>query len=269
MKNSIYDYDDYKSYIIEKIDSSPSKGRGVKLKISAYLNCHTTFVSQVLSGQPNFSLEQAVKLNKFFDHTKDESRFFILLLMFARAASEELKFFLKNEMKELIEKRSDLKNRFDIKKSLKKVEQQVYYSSWLYSCIHMMVAIPEFRSPLAISRHLNLPRENVMEVITFLEEAGLIQKKGAHYEIGVTKIYLSKGSPQIQRHHTNWRLQAIRSIEINHNVDFHFSTIVSMAVADVQIVKEILIKAIEQSRAVISESQEEKVQSICIDFFGI
>ena len=42
-----------------------------------------------------------------------------------------------------------------------------------------------------------------------------------------------------------------------------------MAVADVQIVKEILIKAIEQSRAVIRESPEEKVQSICIDFFGI
>ena len=172
-------------------------------------------------------------------------------------------------MKELIVKRSDLKNRFDIKKSLKKVDQQVYYSNWLYTCIHMMLAIPEYRSPMAICRHLNFPRENVMEVITFLEEAGLIQKRGAHYEIGVTKIYLSKVSPQIQSHLTNWRIQAIRSIEINHNVDFHFSTIVSMAVADVQIVKEILIKAMEQSRAVIGESQEEKVQSICIDFFGI
>ncbi len=70
MKNSIYDYDDYKSYIIEKIDSSPSKGRGVKLKISASLNCHTAFVSQVLNGQ-----------------------LFILFLLFVRAVSVELKDF--------------------------------------------------------------------------------------------------------------------------------------------------------------------------------
>ena len=269
MNNSIYDYDDYKSYIIEKIDSSPSKGRGVKLKISEYLGCHTAFVSQVLNGQPNFSLEQAVKLNKFFDHTKDESRFFILLLLFARAVSEELKDFFKNEMKELVVKRSDLKNRFDIKKSLKKVDQEIYYSNWLYSCIHMMVAIPEFRSPLAISRHLNLPREKIMEVITFLEETGLIHKKGAHFEIGVTKIFLSKDSPQIQRHHNNWRIQAIRSIDLNDNADLHYSTVVSMAVADVPRVKELFIKAIEQSRSIIRESKEEKIQSVCLDFFGI
>ena len=34
-------------------------------------------------------------------------------------------------MKEVIDKKLDLKNRFDIKNSLKKVDQQVYYSNWL------------------------------------------------------------------------------------------------------------------------------------------
>lgn len=269
MKKTIFDYENYKLYINERITDSPSKGRGIKLKISEFLNCQTAFVSQVLNGDPNFSLEQAVKLNKFFEHTREEARYFLLLLQLLRAGSSELQEFFKLEMKEILDKRSDLKNRLDIKNSLKKVDQQIYYSNWLYACVHMLVAIPEFQTPQAISRHLNLPREKLMEVITFLEETGLIQRKGAHYEIGVTKIHLSKDSPQIQRHHTNWRMQAIRSIDINDSIDLHYSTVVSMSKADVPRVKEILIKAIEECRSVIRESKEEKIQSICIDYFGV
>ena len=159
-------------------------------------------------------------------------------------------------MKEVIDKKSDLKNRFDIKNSLKKVDQQVYYSNWLYACFHMMVAIPEFQTALAISRHLNMPRVKIIEVMIFLEETGLSQKKGTHYEIGVTKIFLAKDSNLIQRHHTNWRMQAIRSIDINDIDDFHYSSVITMANADVPRVREIIIKAIEQCRIVTRESKE-------------
>lgn len=269
MKKTIFDYVNYKDYINERIMDSPSKGRGIKLKISEFLKCQTAFISQVLNGDPNFSLEQAVKLNNFFEHTREEARYFLLLIQLLRAGSSGLQEFFKLEMKEILDKRSDLKNRLDIKNSLKKFDQQVYYSNWLYACIHMMVAIPEFQTPQAMSRHLNLPREKVMEVITFLEETGLIQRKGAHYEIGITKIHLSKDSPQIQRHHTNWRMQAIRSIDINESADLHYSTVVSMSRTDTPKVKEILIKAIEECRSVIRDSKEEKIQSICIDFFGV
>ena len=269
MNNTIYDYDNYKNYINDRIINSPSKGRGIKLKISEYLSCQTAFISQVLNGQTNFSLEQGVRLNKFFDHTKEESRFFILLIQLGRAGSAELSEFYKDELKEISDKRSDLKNRMNIKKILKKVDQQVYYSNWLYSCIHMMIAIPEFQSPIAISRHLNLSRDKVIEVINFLEETGLIDKKGLHYEIGVTKIFIERDSAQIQWHHLNWRMQALKSINLNDNADLHYSVVVSMAKEDVPKVKEILIKAIEQCRLLIHDSKEEKIQSICLDFFGI
>lgn len=269
MKKAVFEYNNYKAYINERIEASPAKGRGIKLKIAEFLNCQTAFISQVLKGAPNFSLEQGVKLNKFFEHTKEEARFFLLLLQLERAGSLDLQEFFKAELKEIIEKRSDLKNRLDIKNSLKKIDQQIYYSNWLYACIHMMIAIPEFQNPQAMARHLNLPREKIMEVISFLEETGLVTREGAHYKIGVTKIHLEKDSPQIQRHHTNWRMQAIRSIDINDSKDLHYSTVVSMSHNDVPRLKEILIKTIEECRSVIRDSKEEKIQSVCIDFFGV
>jgi hypothetical protein len=108
-----------------------------------------------------------------------------------------------------------------------------------------------------------------MEVLTFLETTGLVQRNGPRYEIGVTKINLSKDSPQIQRHHTNWRMQAINAINLNRSEDLHYSTVVSMAASDISRVKEILIKSIKECRKISRESQEEKVQTICIDFFGV
>jgi uncharacterized protein (TIGR02147 family) len=269
MKKTLFEHADYKAYLKDRIENSPSKGRGMKLKIAEFISCQTSFVSQVLNGEANFSLEQGIKLNSFFDHTKEEGRYFIFLLHSERAGSTELRAFLKDEMKEITDKRSDLKNRIDIKNSLKKVDQQVYYSSWMYACIHIMTSIPQFQTPLAISKHLNLPREKVMEVLTFLEETGLAQKNGPRYEIGVTKIHLSKDSPQIQRHHTNWRMQAINAVDMNRPEDLHYSTVVSMAASDVPQVKEVLIKSIEECRKIIRESKEEKVQTICIDFFGV
>jgi uncharacterized protein (TIGR02147 family) len=269
MVKQVYDYENYKLYINDKIATFPGKGRGVKLKMAEHLNCQTAFISQVLRAEPNFSLEQGVKLNTFFEHTKDEGRFFLLLLQLGRAGSIDLQAFFKDEIKGIIEKRSDLKTRLDIKNSLQKIDQQIYYSNWLYACIHMMVAIPEFQSTLAISRHLNLPREKVIEVLTFLEETGLIQRHGSKYEIGITKIHLGKDSPQIQRHHTNWRMQAIRSIDINNSADLHYSTVVSMSTKDIPKVREILIKSIEECRSIIRDSKEEKIQSVCIDFFGV
>ena len=95
MKNTIYDYEDYKAYIIEKINNSPSKGRGIKLKISECLSCQTAFVSQVLIGQRNFSLEQAVKLNIFLIILKMNNIFLFYFYSLVDLGVQSLVVFLK------------------------------------------------------------------------------------------------------------------------------------------------------------------------------
>lgn len=268
MRKELFDYTDYKLYLNEQIKASPFKGRGMKLKLADHLNCQSAFVSQVLNSHPHFSLEQAVKVNEFFGHTKEEARFFLLLLQLARAGSEDLRSFFRAEMKEVLDKRGDLKNRIDIKKNLRPVDQQVYYSSWHYAAVHILLTIKEFQRIEDISKRLNLPREKVIEILNFLVATGLAKNLGTHYEPGVTRIHLSKDSPQIQRHHTNWRLRAIEAIDQNLDKNLHFSTVVSMSTKDVPVIREILIKAIEDCRKVIKDSKEEQLESICIDLFS-
>lgn len=269
MKNSIYEYSDYKSYLKDKIQSLPSKGRGVKLKMAEHLHCQNTYVSLVLNSEAHFSLEQGARLNSFFEHTQYEARFFLLLLHQARAGSEELRKYYQEEIRDVVIRNSDLKKRTHVKNSLREKDQDVYYSSWIYSAIHILVTIKEFQTAPQIARRLNLSKDKTMEVLNFLIGCGILIKEGSTYSTGLTQIHLSKDSPHIQKHHTNWRIRAIHSIDLNDPSDLHFSNVISMSEKDIVKVREIFINAIADARSIIKDSPEEKLHSICVDFFEV
>ena len=269
MKKTIFEYRNYKKYIHEKISSSPNKGRGIKRNMAGFLGCQTAYVSQVLNQHVNFSLEQAVKLNEFWEHNKEEGRFFILLLQHERAGTKELRRFFKGEMQEILDRRNNLKDRLGIANSLDETNQHIYYSAWYYAAVHILLSIPQYQRPKVISGHLRLPLKQVQEILEFLVTTGLAVQNESRYEIGLTRIHLSKESIQIRRHHTNWRNQAITSIDKNDPEDMHYSNALSMSHADVPKVKEILIQAIEECREIIKISKEERLQVLTMDFFGI
>lgn len=269
MNKTVFEYIDYKPYLHEKIAAAPNKGRGIKRQMSTYLGCQTAYVSQVLNQHVHFSLEQALKLNQFWEHNKEESKFFLLLVQYQRSGSKDLEGFFKNEMDEIIERRSNLKERLNIKDSLDEINQHIYYSAWYYAAVHILLSIPAFQTPKVISEHLRLPIKQVQEILVFLMKTGLAVQKEGRYNIGLTRIHLSKDSVQIRRHHTNWRNQAITSIDKNYEEDLHYSSALSMSHKDVPKIKEILIKAIEECREIIKVSKEERLQVLTMDFFGI
>lgn len=269
MKKTVFDFTDYKPYLHEKILAAPNKGRGLKRNMANHLGVQTAFVSQVLNQHVHFSLEQAVKLNSFWEHNKEESKFFLLLIQYQRAGTKELENYFRSEMDEILERRSNLKERLNIKDSLDETNQHIYYSAWTYAAVHILLSIPAYQTPKTIADHLRLPLKRIQEILDFLTTTGLAIQKEGKYEIGLTRIHLSKESVQIRRHHTNWRNQAIISIDKNDPDDLHYSNALSMSHSDVPRVKEILIKAIEECREIIKVSKEERLQVLTMDFFGI
>jgi hypothetical protein len=74
----------------------------------------------------------------------------------------------------------------------------------------------------------------------------------------------------ISKHHINWRLQAIRSLE-RKDMDgvLHYSSVVTISKKDVIEIKSLLVKAIESSKAIVRDSKEEELHSLCLDFFKV
>lgn len=269
MKNSVYEYRDYKAYIKDFIHSKPGRGHGFKSQIAKSLNCHTAYVTQVLNKEAHFSLEQSEELNHLFGHTKEEARYFLLLVQYARAGTSKLKKHFQEELQIITEKRFVLKNRVDTKETLSTEDQSRYYSSWLYAAIHILITIPQFRTKEAIGEYLHLPLEKVASILEFLVSIGLVQQDGGKYKTGTHRIFLGNDSPMILKHHTNWRMKSIESLDKGIDKDFHYSSVVSLSQEDVDKMKEIFARAVEQGRSLVKDSKEEELYCMTLDFFNV
>ena len=135
--------------------------------------------------------------------------------------------------------------------------------------IHMAVLIPQLRRIPQIAAYFGIPAQRVREVLDTLVRAGLVHETGETFKIGETRAHLGNDSPSISKHHTNWRLQALASLDLDRPSDLHYSSVVTVSEADAPKIREILVKTIEEIRRAIRPSADEALYAYCIDWFGL
>jgi len=270
VKYSVFEYRDYKKYVTDTLENRSETSRGERSRLAEALQCHTAYVSQVLNGSPHFSLEQADRINQFFGHNKEQSLYFLLIVQHSRAGTASLKKVFDDQIQNIIERQYNLKNRLEFKKTLSVADQALFYSSWHYGAIHVLVSVPGCHTERGISDYLGLPIERVSEILSFLSSIGLVKKEsGGRYEIGTTHIHLGADSPNIAKHHSNWRIRGIQSLDQPLPNDLHYSSVVTVSEEDAPKIRACLVKAIEEIRKTIKGSKDEGAYCYLIDFFNL
>lgn len=263
---TVFDYSGYKLYLRDRL----AEVRGSQGKLAAILRCHSGYLSQVLRGSAHLSQEQAIEVNRFLNHSKNAGQYFVLLVSHDRAGSQPLRDFFQEQMKEVIEKQKSLKTRLRVDNKLSDTDKAEIYSSWHYVALHIAVMIPKLRSVRALSQYFGLPQIKVRRTLEALTRMGLIRQERGEYLVGPTHVHLPHDSPMINAHHTHWRMKAIQSLDQVRSDDLHYSSVVSMSRSQVPRVREILMRAIEEVRQVVRNSESaEVVHSYCIDWFGL
>jgi len=265
----IYEYLDYKRYLNDLISSQPKGGRGLRKGLAEAIRCQVAYVSHVLAGSYHFSIEQAEAASRFFDLNVDDAEFFVLLVSENRAGTHELKAFFKKMLKQRSEKHSLLKTRVKIKETLGREDQSVYYSHAHYAAIHMALTVPRLRSKSALEKQFKLSSKKVQEVLEFLTSHGLAKREGIQYLPGANALHLESDSPLIPRHHSNWRLAAIQSLEDPHPGDLHYSGVVTCSEKDLPRVREKLSRCLADCIEIIQASPEEQVAALSFDWWKL
>lgn len=267
---SIFEFRDYKAYLKYSESQLPNRGRGFRADLARAARCQTAYVSQVLNGKAQFSLEQSQSIARFLAHNKEEARFFLLLVEYSRAGTPELKTHFLELMDEQIQKQLNLKDRFQIQETLSHEEQARYYSEWAYAAVHMATTVPLLPTADSIAEFLQLPKQKVQRVLNFLLSAGLVKQgtKGK-FQAGTVRMHLGNDSSLILKHHSNWRLQAMNSLDRETERDLHFTSVVSLSLEDVLLIKARLIKEIDAYNAIIKPSQEQTLSCLTLDFFSL
>jgi uncharacterized protein (TIGR02147 family) len=267
----VFEYRDYKKYLNAAL-STGGASRGSRSRLAEALRCQTAFISHVLNGNSHFSLEHAVVISRFLNHTQDESKYFVLLVSLGRAGSKELEEHFKAQIDEMQKKRAQIKERIAVDRALTAEAQIRYYSAWYYSAIHVATSIPALQTRDALASALSLAPSLVNECLEFLTEHGLVAAKNNKYEIGPVRMHLGADSPMISRLHANWRLQAMQSMErpVTRNAsDLHYSTVLTISHDDAKRVREALLRAVDETEKIFRPSPEEVVYCVGMDWFRV
>ena len=269
MNSTLFEYSAYKTYLRDLIENQPKKGRGIRLKLAQAVGCQQTYISQILNGHVDLNLEQAGKVNRFFGHSKEESHFFMLLVQWARSGDQETRKYFQEQIDSERTQRLMIKNRLGLAPGLSYSDQVTYYSAWYYSAVHILLTLPDFRTKQTISSQLGLSISKTNEILDFLVSTGLADQRGDQYFTGQAQIHLGNDSKLIVRHHTNWRLRAMHSLDQEKKEDLHYSGVFSLAASDVTKIKSMVVRYVEEIVSVVKTSKEEKLAAFCVDFFGL
>jgi uncharacterized protein (TIGR02147 family) len=268
-KPNIFEFQDYKAYLNAWIASRPRGSRGVKSRIAENAHCHLAYISQVLTGMSHFSLEQADALQGLLEHGEEEANYFLLLVEFARAGTSSLSKHFERRIQKVLDQRVQLKHRFTDKRSLSTEDQAIYYSHWAYIAVHMAVLNPKFRTPGTIARYFDLSISKTSQILDFLSSVGLVKNESGVFAPGEVRIHLGHDSPMISKHHTNWRIQGVKSLERETPQELHYSGVISVSFANLPKVREVMIRALEEVRKIVKDSEDETVYCYSLDLFGL
>lgn len=266
MRVSIFDFNSPVDYLIAALGAGQ---RGTKADLARRLDCHTSFISQVLSEKTALSVEHAMKVSEFFAHSNEERTFLVLLIHKSKAGSRDAKNFYQSQIDELRSRRQPIRDSILVTDELSDEQKGVYYSSWWHAAIHVLVAFGKLNSPEKIAKHLGLNINLVNQSLDFLVKNGLVVQSSVGFSIGKTRIHIGPTNPLVARHHSNWRLKAIEAQEKFNASNLHYSGIIGISLDDAQRIRTSILKLLQDSEQILSQSKEEQAYVMLIDFFDL
>lgn len=264
----IYGLKDYRSVIRHWLENEA--GRGGQRRLSEAGGCQPSYLSQVLSGAAEITLDQAYGMGFAMDLDPDSSEFFLLLVQRDRAASKLFREHLSRRIDAVIKKKSQLSERFNPGRILSGDEQARYYASWHYSAIHTLTAVPEFQTIKALEKRLRLSAEVIERAVHDLENMAIVRRDGVRVIALARDVHASSSSALNFGYHAIWRAvanQRMQEMPVGRNT--HYTALYGLSRSDVQKLKSMMLEFIQKTREVVGPSAEETVAVMACDLFEL
>ena len=146
-------------------------------------------------------------------------------------------------------------------------QRAIFYSSWIYVAVFVATAIDDGQTQDQIAKTFQLSRAKAEEILSFLVQTGICEKKAARFCMGKAVVYVPNDSPFVVKHHTNWRMRAIQKMDQRSDEEMFFSSPMSISKSDFPRIREIFAKAIQQTLQICQTSPAEEIVCLNIDFF--
>lgn len=263
---SIFEFDDYKTWMKAKIHLKPQHGRGEISRIAECLNVHVTLVSQILRNDKDFTIEQAHSIEEYFGINDLETDYFMNLVQMNRAGTTSLKEFFKRQREELKAKSLNLKNRINVDRTLTTEESARFYSSWIYSAIRVFCSIGEPKTKEDIGVKFQLNKKELNDAIDFLTSTALLNLKDQGYVVGPQRTHAAFGTAFLKSHLSNWRTKALESVHSLSAEELMYSSCLSISKKDFAKIRERFAEAVKEVNETVKSTEPEEMVIFNLDW---
>lgn len=267
---SLFNYDNYRTYLRAQIKALPKRGRGELAKIARHLQINTTLLSQIFSGAREFTVEQALELSRYLGHTEVETDYFMLLVQKERASTPNMR---EHVLKKLVQTKAEalkLSKLITPDKKLEEAERAIFYSSYLYSAVHLFTSVKSKGVTLdEVMERFDLPRARAVEVLQFLLKCGLCLEESGYYTMGLSSTMVEQGSPHLLRHLSNWRIKAIQKSETLQANELMYAGQFSLSREDFNKIRRDLAEFLKKAMDTVRASPAEELACLNVDWFWL
>ena len=263
----IYEFENYKVYLQDLMQTFPKRGRGQARRLAETLDVNSVVISQVLAGERHFTSEQALRVAAHFALDGKSTDYFMLLVQQARAGDRQLAGYLGGKLAALRREALELKHRVIEYRELSDADKGIFYSNWYYSGIRLLTSLKGYNRVDEIARYFDLEPALVAKILEFLVSKGLCEREGEHIDFGVTATHVDRHSPYVNGHRRNWRLKGLEKLTTQGEEDIFYSGPFSLSVADAEVLRKALVTFVGDTSKRVSDSPAETLRCLNIDWF--
>jgi uncharacterized protein (TIGR02147 family) len=266
---SLFAVTEYRKFLRAWIDS-PEQGRGVLTRMAQALGCQNSHLSRLIREEVHLTPDQAFDACHFMSLSEPETRYFLKLVEYERAANPRYRARLKDELEALRREQEDLSKRYRQETVGQAESQMTYYSSWFWSALHVLADIPAYRTARAMAARLGMDETHVRHCLETLARFGLVERaRGDTWMTSPESIHLPKNSPMISVHHGNWRSRAVADSQNPANNGLHYTIVQAVSEEDYARIKQLFLTTLDKYREIADASPSKDLVCLTCDFFKV
>lgn len=262
-------FNKYRSFIRGYLEVRAPRARGEITRLAEFAGIHPTFVSQVLAGTKEFSMEQGFSVAEYLELTESERTYFLLLLQRDRAGTKKLKDYFNSQLNEFRKSLLLVSSQLKEHRQLMDEDRAIFYSSWLYAAIRLYCSVGNGPTLEDICSYFGLRRQKAIKILEFLVSTDLVNYEKGSYRLGSQHTHLPSDSPFIVRHHMNWRTKALQRHDNVSNEEIAFTAPMSIAKEDFQKIREKILECIKDSIEIAKKSDAKELAFLNIDWLWV
>jgi len=272
---SLFLYPDFRGVIAELVTRQKRISKGFNFsKLAEVLGIQKTYMSKIMNGHGQLNTDQVYTLSDFFNLTKEEHDYIILLIEHERTGLAKRKRFLEKKIASIQAEHRSTKKALQAKFSEGREANlnAEYYLDPFMTVAHIFLTLPRYAGDTKkVAQKLNFSEAYSKKIFSTLEQIGLIEKlnKPDCYRVVEDHLHLASDSWLTTPYHALFRMTSVQHLmKLSPEERFAFSVTFSADPNTRKFVHEAFLKFLREIEPAVKAAPSEDVYQLNFDLFS-